>query len=370
MRIEHAELIWVKLPLVHPFRTSFGTSFDRHTFLLRVITDTGAEGWSECAAEPDPLYSSEFLDGAELVLREHLIPRLVVLGDDLTAALVGHALGPVKGHFMAKHVVETALLDAELKHLGVSFAQYLGAVKDRVPAGVSVGIMDSIDELLEHVGRYLQQGYLRIKLKIEPGWDLEPVRIVRETFGPDILLQTDANTAYTLADAQHLAKLDKYDLLLTEQPLAEDDIRGHAELAKVVSTPVCLDESITSARDAATAIALGAAAVINIKPARVGGYLEARRIHDVARANGIPVWCGGMLETGIGRAPNVALAALPGFTLPGDTSASDRYYTTDLTEPFVLEDGHVRVPTGPGIGVDVIPDVLDAVEVARTPIRL
>jgi O-succinylbenzoate synthase len=230
--------------------------------------------------------------------------------------------------------------------------------------------MDTIDELLEHVGRYLEQGYLRIKLKIEPGWDVEPVRAVRETFGPDVLLQTDANTAYTLADARHLAKLDRYDLLLTEQPLPADDIRGHAQLAKVVSTPVCLDESITSARDAATAIALGAAAVINIKPARVGGYLEARRIHDVARANGIPVWCGGMLETGIGRAANVALAALPGFTLPGDTSASDRYYTTDLTVPFVLDGGYLRVPTGPGIGVDVLPDVLDAVTVSRTPIRL
>jgi o-succinylbenzoate synthase len=370
MRIEHAELIWVKLPLVHPFRTSYGTSHDRDTFLLRVVTDTGAEGWSECAADPDPLYSSEFLDGAQLVIRDHLMPRLTALGDDLTAALVGQALAPVKRHFMAKHVVETALLDAELKQHDVSFAQYLGAVKNRVPAGVSVGIMDSIDELLEHVGRYLEQGYLRIKLKIEPGWDLEPVRMVREAFGPDILLQTDANTAYTLADARHLAKLDKYDLLLTEQPLPEDDIRGHAELAKVVSTPVCLDESITSARDAATAIALGAAAIINIKPARVGGYLEARRIHDVALANGIPVWCGGMLETGIGRAANVALAALPGFTLPGDTSASDRYYTTDLTAPFVLEDGHLSVPTGPGIGVDVLPDILDAVTVSRAPIRL
>lgn len=370
MRIEHAELIWVQLPLVFPFRTSFGTSHERDTFLLRVVTDSGAEGWAECAAEIDPLYSSEFLAGAELVIRDHLSPRLTALGDDLRAGLVGHTLEPVKGHYMAKHVLETAILDAELREQGVSFARHLGAVKDRVPAGVSVGIVDSLDVLLEQVGGYLDQGYLRIKLKIEPGWDLEPVRLVRETFGPDVLLQVDANTAYTLADARHLARLDDYDLLLNEQPLPEDDLRGHAELARQTRTPICLDESIRSARDAATAIAMGATSVINIKPARVGGYLEARRVHDVAVANGVPVWCGGMLETGIGRAPNLALAALPGFTLPGDTSASDRYYATDLTEPFVLEDGYVRVPTGPGIGVDVRADVLDACTVSRAPLSL
>jgi O-succinylbenzoate synthase len=363
MRIEHLELRWVKIPLVTPFRTSFGTSHDRDTFLLRLVTDQGAEGWSECGAELDPLYSSEFLAGAELVLRDHLVPRLVALGDALAATRVKSALEPVKGHFMAKHVLETALLDAELKAAGVSFGRYLGAERDRVPAGVSVGIMDTLDELLDAVGRYLDQGYLRIKLKIEPGWDLEPVRRVRERYG-DIALQVDANTAYTLADAAHLARLDDFDLLLIEQPLREDDLRGHAELARRVRTPICLDESIESARDAATAIALGACSVINIKPSRVGGYLEARRIHDVAHANGIPVWCGGMLETGLGRAPNLALAALPGFVLPGDTSASDRYYATDLTEPFVLEDGHVAVPTGPGIGVEVLADVLDDVTVS------
>jgi O-succinylbenzoate synthase len=252
----------------------------------------------------------------------------------------------------------------------MSFGRYLGAVRDRVPAGVSVGIMDSHDEMLDHVGRYLEQGYQRIKLKIEPGWDVEPVRLVRERYGDDLLLQVDANAAYTLADARHLARLDAFDLLLMEQPLPEDDIRGHATLAEVVRTPICLDESITSARDAATAIALRACSVINVKPARVGGYLEARRIHDVAEANGIPVWCGGMLETGIGRAPNVALAALPGFTMPGDTSASDRYFATDLTAPFVLEDGHLNVPTGPGIGVDVLPDVLAAVTHSTTTIPL
>ncbi|MBC7442586.1 MAG: o-succinylbenzoate synthase [Ramlibacter sp.] len=357
MRIENIELRRVTLPLVSPFRTSFGTATERETTLVRVRT-ANAEGWAECAAEPDPLYSSEFLDGCDLVIRDHLIPRLQALGDRLTAEHVAGALAPVKGHPMSKAVLETAILDAQLKETGVSFAGYLGAVHDTVPAGVSVGIMDSIEELLDAVGGYLEEGYLRIKLKIEPGWDLAPVRAVRERFGDDILLQVDANTAYTLADARHLARLDPFDLLLMEQPMAEDDILGHAALARLIRTPICLDESIESARDAAAAITLGACSIINVKPARVGGYLEARRIHDVAAAHGVPVWCGGMLETGIGRAANVALAGLPNFVLPGDTSASNRYYAQDLTAPFVLEDGHLRVPTGPGIGVEVLPDVL------------
>jgi O-succinylbenzoate synthase len=357
VKIENIELRRVKLPLVIPFRTSFGTVTERDTTLVRVVT-ANAEGWAECAAEPDPLYTSEFLDGCDLVIRDHLIPRLQALGDRLTAEHVATTLAPVKGHWMSKAVLETAILDAQLKDAGVSFGQYLGAVRDRVPAGVSVGIMDSIDKLLDVVAGYLAEGYLRIKLKIEPGWDIAPVRAVRERFGDEILLQVDANTAYTLADARHLARLDPFDLLLMEQPLPEDDILGHASLAKLIRTPICLDESIESARDAAAAIALGACSVINVKPARVGGYLEARRIHDVAAAHGIPVWCGGMLETGIGRAANVALAGLPNFILPGDTSASSRYYEQDLTEPFVLEDGHLRIPTGPGIGVDILPDVL------------
>jgi O-succinylbenzoate synthase len=224
--------------------------------------------------------------------------------------------------------------------------------------------MDSVPELLDAVDRYVSQGYLRIKLKIEPGWDVVPVEAVRSRFGDGLLLQVDANTAYTLADARHLARLDAFDLLLIEQPLPEDDIRGHAQLARVVATPICLDESITSARAAADAIALGATSVVNVKPGRVGGYLEARRVHDVCAANGVPVWCGGMLETGLGRAANVALAALPNFTLPGDTSASDRYYARDITEPFVLRDGHVAVPTGPGLGVLPDPEALADVTTA------
>lgn len=368
MRIEHIELLDVRMPLVTPFRTSFGTSDDRETFLLRVVTDE-AEGWAECGAEPDPLYSEEWLGSCEAVLREQLVPRVMSLGERLHSGLVAHVLEPVKGNPMAKHVLETAILDAELKALGVSFARHLGAVRDTVPSGVSVGIMDSLPELLDAVRGYLDEGYQRIKLKIEPGWDLEPVRLVRETFG-DIALQVDANTAYTLADARHLARLDDFDLLLIEQPLREDDLRGHAELAKQITTPVCLDESIRSARDAATAIAIGACSIINVKPARVGGYLEARRIHDVALANGVPVWCGGMLETGIGRGPNVALAALPGFVLAGDTSASSRYYAQDLTAPFEMVDGHLAVLDGPGIGVEVLPDVLAEFTVSTSTVQI
>jgi O-succinylbenzoate synthase len=354
VKIERVELLHVAIPLVSPFRTSFGTMTTKDTFLLRVVTDA-AEGWSEFAADPEPLYCSEFVGAAELVLAQHLVPRVT---PEVTAAEVAGRTEAIKGHKLAKAALETAILDAELRSYGMSIGTFLGATTDRVPAGVSVGIKNSIRELISDVEGYLAEGYARIKLKIEPGWDVEPVRAVRERFGSDVLLQVDANTAYTLADAEHLRRLDEFDLLLMEQPLEEDDIRGHALLAQRVRTPICLDESITSAKDAATAIALDACRVINIKPARVGGYLEARRIHDVAVAHGIPVWCGGMLETGIGRGPNLALAALPGFVLPGDVSASRRYFAEDLTEPFELRDGFMHVPTGPGIGIDPIPETL------------
>lgn len=291
------------------------------------------------------------------VIERQLLPRVLSAGD-VGAERFAEIASPVKGHRMAKHVVETAMLDAQLRGRGMSFGEYLGATKDRVQAGVSVGIMDTLPQLLNAVEGYLADGYLRIKLKIEPGWDVDVVAAVRQQFGPEVKLQVDANTAYSLSDARHLARLDQFDLQLIEQPLAEDDLLGHAELARRIATPVCLDESITSARDAATAIALGACSVINIKPARVGGYLEARRIHDLARAHGIPVWCGGMLETGLGRAANCAIAAMPGFVLPGDTSASRRYYVEDLTEPFELEDGHLRVPDGAGLGVRPLDNML------------
>lgn len=367
MKLTAVELRRVALPLVAPFRTSFGTQTARDILLVRAVTPD-AEGWGECVALAEPFYSSEYVDGAQDVLVRFLLPRLFDLAD-LTAAGVAPALAAVKGHRMAKAAVETAILDAELRAKGLSLAEYLGAVRPAVDAGVSVGIMDSIPELLDVVGGFLDEGYRRIKLKIEPGWDVEPVRAVRERFGDDVLLQVDANTAYTLADARHLARLDPFDLLLIEQPLPEDDLRGHAELAKVVTTPICLDESIESARDAADAIAMGACSVVNVKPGRVGGYLEARRIHDVCAAHGVPVWCGGMLETGVGRAANVALAALPNFTLPGDTSASDRYYRQDVTPPFRLVDGRLEVPTGPGLGVSPVPEVLDELTVSAVTLR-
>ncbi|UMG93222.1 o-succinylbenzoate synthase [Nocardioides sp. TF02-7] len=355
MKVRGVELRRVAMPLVAPFRTSFGTQTERDILLLRVETDE-AEGWGECVAMADPLYSSEHVEGAADVLRRFLLPALAA--DAGAAALdrhgapaVAQVLHPVKGHRMAKAAVEMAFLDAELRAAGRSFARELGAVADRVPSGVSVGILGSVPELLDVVGGYLDAGYVRIKLKIEPGWDVEPVRAVRERFGDDVLLQVDANTAYTLRDARHLARLDPFDLLLIEQPLEEDDVVGHADLARLIRTPVCLDESVVSAQSAAAAIRLGACQVINIKPGRVGGYLEARRIHDLAQAHGVPVWCGGMVETGLGRAANVALAALPGFTLPGDVSGSDRFYRDDVTEPFVVRDGHLPVPDGPGLGV-------------------
>jgi o-succinylbenzoate synthase len=350
------ELRRVAMPLVSPFRTSFGTEHERDVLLVRAVTGD-AEGWGECVAMSEPRYSSEYVDGAAEVIRRYLTPALAALPSPDPVA-VEPLFAEIKGHPMAKAAVQTALLDAQLRAAGLSFGGYLGAVRERVPAGVSVGIMDSVPALLDAVAGYLGQGYLRIKLKIEPGWDVEPVRAVRERFGDEVLLQVDANTAYTLADARHLARLDPFDLLLIEQPLPEDDVRGHAALARQIRTPVCLDESITSARAAADAIALGAAAIVNVKPGRVGGYLEARRVHDVCAAHGVPVWCGGMLETGLGRAANVALAALPNFTLPGDTSASDRYFARDITAPFVLEEGHVRVPTGPGLGISPDPDAL------------
>ena len=359
MKIESVELVRVAMPLVTPFRTSFGTQTDRDVLLVHV-KGPDADGWGECVAMSDPLYSAEYVDGAQVVTEKFLLPRLWT-GAEISAEQVHGRLAAVKGHPMAKAALEMAILDAELCSRGESLAAHLGAVTESVPSGVSVGITGSVGELIDVVSGYVDAGYVRVKLKIEPGWDVEPVSAVRERFGDDLLLQVDANTAYTLADARHLARLDAFDLLLIEQPLPEDDVAGHAQLAKVVRTPICLDESITSAAAAADALARGACSIVNIKAGRVGGYLEARRVHDVCAAHGVPVWCGGMLETGLGRAANLALAALPGFTLPGDISASDRYWRTDITAPFVLEGGHIRVPAGPGLGVRPDPDALAAV---------
>jgi O-succinylbenzoate synthase len=351
--IEAVELRRVALPLVSPFRTSFGTQIVRDALLVRVLTPSG-DGWGECVALAEPLYSAEFVDGAELVIRRHLLPRLWAVEHPDEVAV---ALGAVKGHPMAKAALELAVLDAWLRARGKSLACHLGGVRGAVDVGVSVGIAASLDALVDQVDGYVADGYRRVKLKIEPGWDVAPVRAVRERY-PELPLQVDANGAYRLEDADALVALDAYELLLLEQPLAEDDLRGHAELARRVATPICLDESITSVATAVEAVESGACAIVNIKAGRVGGYLEARRIHDACLERSVPAWCGGMLETGIGRAANVALASLSGFTLPGDLSASERYFHADVTTPFELDEGRLRVPTGPGLGVDPLPERL------------
>jgi len=360
MRLERLQLRRIALDLVTPFRTSFGTEEHRDIMLLHVTTDEG-EGWGECVAMAEPAYSAEFVDAAVLVIREHFWPTLVA-GGPLDAADVGARLERYSGHPMSKAALEAAVLDAQLRADGIGLHEFFGGQRSQIPSGVSVGIFDSLDVLLAQVQGYVDDGYARIKLKIEPGWDIEPVRLVRELIGPEMGLQVDANTAYTRTDTDHLRRLDEYDLLLIEQPLAEEDVLGHAHLAAAIDTPVCLDESIVSLQTAADAIELGAAEIINIKPGRVGGYLEARRIHDLCVDRGVPVWCGGMVETGIGRAANAALAALPGFTLPGDISASSRFYRRDIViDPITVDDGHVRVPDGPGMGFELDHDFLDSI---------
>ena len=365
VKVEAAELLTVELPLVTPFRTSYATTVVERKLLVRLRTDAGP-GWGECAAPAEPLYTSEYGEGARHVLVHHLLPRLAAAGD-VTPDDVAPALAPVHGHRMAKAALEMAVLDAWGRLHGRSFASLLGSSRTAVPAGVAVGVTGSVDELLTVVGAYLDEGYRRVKLKVQPGWDVEPVAAVRERFGPDVALQVDANGAYAgRADAVgELGALDPFGLQLIEQPLGEDDLAGHAALAASVATPICLDESVTSVATAVLALDLGACSVINVKPGRMGGYLEAGRLHDLALGRGVPLWCGGMLETGLGRAANVALAALPGFTLPGDLSASRRYYARDLTAPFELHDGHLLVPTGPGLGVEVDEDALASMTVDR-----
>ena len=350
MKLHAITLHRIAMPLVRAFETSFGSQTARDILLVHVETDSG-EGWGECVAMADPVYSSEYVAGAEAVIRDYLAPALLS-AKDVTPESVGQLLRFAVGHRMAKAALETAVLDAALRAKGESFAHYFGAVRDRVDCGVSVGIAPSIDALLAEVQGYVDEGYRRIKLKIKPGWDLEPVRAVRQLIGTT-LLQVDANTAYTRDDIRHLGHLDDFGLLLIEQPFVEEDIAAHVALSAAISTPVCLDESIVTAEVAAEAIERGATSIVNIKAGRVGGYLEAVRIHDVCAERGVPVWCGGMLETGIGRAANVALAAKENFTLPGDTSGSSRYFAEDLTEPFVLRDGQLDVPQGAGAGVEV-----------------
>lgn len=365
--LDSVELRVLHLPLVSPFTTSFGTETVREVIVVRAATADG-DGWGEIVTQPGPLYSSEYTQGAWDVCQRWLIPALLEPAR-MAPEEVGPTLGRFVGHRMAKAGLEMAVLDAALRTQSRSLAEYLGAAADRVPAGVSVGIQPNPADLVDAVGGYLSQGYRRVKIKIRPGRDVADTAAVRDAFG-DIPLQVDANAAYTLADADILSELDAFGLILIEQPLQEDDLVDHAALARRLRTPVCLDESIVSAKAAADAMALGSADVVNIKAGRVGGYLEAVRVHDVCRDAGTPVWCGGMLETGIGRAANAALAALPGFTLVGDVSGSDRFYEHDIVrDPIRLTDGWVSVPAGPGTGAEVDESALDAVTVAREVVR-
>lgn len=366
----------LEIPLVRPFRTSFGSQSVRDVVLVEAVSEAGVSGWGECVTMAWPGYSAEYTRGAVNVMREFLIPTLMPLvvasaeGGTATPApdSVRSALALMQGNPMAKSAIETALLDLWLKQRNLSLGEFLGATRDQVDCGVSVGISSSIEELMIEVGQYIDEGYRRIKLKVEPGWDVDALRAVREQW-PEIPLQVDANQAYRRSDADHLAKFDEFDLLLIEQPLPEDDLLGHRLISSVVSTPICLDESILSVDSAESAIEFGATTIINIKPGRVGGFLAARDIHDLCVERSIPVWCGGMLETGVGRAANIALAALPGFVLPGDTSASNRYYKEDVTEPFVLVNGQLRVPTNPGIGVEPIAENLAEMSTATERIE-
>lgn len=371
MAIERIKLHRMALPLRSPFRTSMAVETHRDTYLVEAVTDTGISGWGECVAMDWPGYTHEYTDGAWDVTLEFLLPRLDRVRHDPNPQAVRAALDEIKGHVMAKTALSTAVLDAWLRERHQSLADFLGADKTAVDAGVSVGIPEaqSIDALMSEVAGYIDQGYKRIKLKIQPGWDVEPVRAVRSTWST-IPLQVDANQAYRRTDTALMRELDEFDMLLIEQPLPEDDWVGHVELAMSCSTPICLDESIISLGTCEAALNFGAARIINIKPGRVGGILESVDIHNMCLARDVPVWCGGMLETGIGRAANVALAAMPGFTLPGDTSASSRYFAQDITAPFELVDGQLLVPTGAGIGVDPISEVIAELTSAVAEISL
>lgn len=363
MKIEHACLYHLRMPLRTPFETSFGRADARECVLIRIDAE-GVTGWGECAADRDPGYSYETAGTTWLMLTEFILP--MVMGTEISepGALNG-MLGGVKGHHMAKAGLEMALWDAFGQAQKQSLREMLGGGRKRVDVGVSVGIQASPEALVQTVDGYLQLGYRRIKIKIKPGRDAAEASAVRREF-PEVRLQVDANSAYTLQNSGLLKPLDDLNLLLIEQPLAEDDLWDHHHLQNMLRTPLCLDESILSRRHARQALEMGSCRIINIKAGRVGGLSEARAIHDLCREQGVPVWCGGMLETGIGRASNLALASLPGFTLPGDISATDRYYLEDITEErFTLNpDSTIDVPDGPGLGVRI-----NAAALARAALR-
>lgn len=363
MRIDRAILRVVEMPLKFVFRTSFGeTTLKR--FVLLELRGEGLSGWGECVAEDGPFYSPETVGTATEALTRWLVPW--VLGRNLAAPAEFEPIAArVRGHRMAKAAVDMALHDLFAKAAGVSLSRYLGGTRRAVEVGVSLGISPSPEATVENVARHVEQGYRRIKLKIQPGADVERLAPVREAF-PTIVLTVDANAAYRLEDSSHLSCLDEFRLDYVEQPLHHEDLLDHAELARRIATPVCLDESIRSDADLRTALVLGSGRVVNVKTGRVGGYLEALRIHERALATGLPLWCGGMLESGVGRAHNVAVASLPGFAKPGDTSSSSRYFDEDLVEPpLEAAGGLMPVPDGPGIGVAIRPDVLDRFTMSR-----
>jgi O-succinylbenzoate synthase len=367
--ISSLELREIRLPLIHFFETSFGRTTERHILLVRVVDPDGAEGWGECTAGEGPFYSNEWVGSAWPTMKRFLAP--MVAGREIkSAAGTWTLMAPVRGHRMAKAAIETACWDLEARRAGVPLWRHLGGEQAEIACGVSIGIQDSPEALLDKIEKELAAGYQRIKIKIKPGWDLNIIEQVRRRF-PQILLMGDANSAYSLGDVALFKALDEFDLMMVEQPLSHDDIFDHAELQRQIRTAVCLDESIHSAEDAKHAIQLGSCRIINVKLGRVGGHAEAKRVEQVCRESQIPVWCGGMLESGIGRAHNIAMATLPGFSLPGDVSASSRYWEEDVIEPPVTITGRgtILAPTKPGTGFEINLRRLEQVTVRREVIE-
>jgi O-succinylbenzoate synthase len=351
--IASIELREIRLPLIHFFETSFGRTTERRILLIRVVDQDGAEGWGECTTGEGPFYCEEWTETAWSTIKTFLGP-MVVGRKVLSAADTWNLMRSVRGNRMAKAAIETACWDLEAKRLGSPLWKHLGGVHREISCGVSIGIQHTPDALLEKIDKELSAGYQRIKIKIKPGWDLDMVRKVRQRF-PDIRLMGDANSAYTLADVALFKELDQFELMMIEQPLAHDDVFDHAALQKQIATPVCLDESIHSSEDAAHALELQACRIINVKLGRVGGHAQAKQIEKVCRDKDIPIWCGGMLESGIGRAHNIAMSTLAGFTLPGDVSASSRYWEEDIINPpvTVSANGTITAPDKPGIGFEI-----------------
>jgi O-succinylbenzoate synthase len=368
VKLERITLRQIRMPLVHYFETSFGRTYERHMILVEA-QGGGASGWGEVTAGENPFYNEEWTASAWMILRDYAAPR--VLGRELRSPEDVYPLtAHIRGHNMARGGLETAVWDLEARLEGVPLWKKIGGgARREIPCGVSMGIQDSVEQLIEKIEGELTAGYQRIKMKIKPGRDVDDVRRVRERF-PSIKLMVDANSAYTLADTAHLKKLDDFYLMMIEQPLSHDDIIDHAELQSKLHTPICLDECIRTAHHAEQAVKLHACGIINIKLGRVAGFAEAKRVHDVAQAAAIPVWCGGMLESGIGRAHNIALATLPNFVLPGDVSASRRYWKRDIIQPAVetTPQGAIAIRDDPGFGYGLDHDFIRGITVREESI--